>query len=64
MREMDYCAIRSMCGPEIADEIFGRRLPVGFDLDQPGDLTMIEGVIRDQDRCTSCPQATECFDGA
>lgn len=41
-RALSYCAVRSLAGKEVADEMFARHLPPGFDLDAPGDMALVE----------------------
>lgn len=59
-RSLDYCGVRSICGKEVADEIFARHLPLGFDIDQPGDELMVETIVREHSRCDSCPDLDRC----
>lgn len=60
-RRLDYCEVRSICGRDIADEMFGRRLPAGFDLDQPGDEVMVSAIVREESRCDTCQNRRCCF---
>ena len=46
-RAPSYCAVRSLAGKEVADEMFARHLPPGFDLDAPGDMALVESIVRD-----------------
>lgn len=61
-RFLDYCAARSLLGRDLADEMFGRNLPPGFDLDQPGDETMAARIVEEQPRCDACPSRQWCED--
>jgi hypothetical protein len=61
-RQLDYCGVRSLVGREAADEMFGRKLPVGFDMDQPGDEEMVTAIVADDAKCESCPDRHRCHD--
>jgi len=59
-RTLDCCAVRSLCGREAADEMFGRKLPFGFDIDQPGDEEMVARIAAEGARCDTCPDRVHC----
>lgn len=59
-RTLDYCGIRAICGKDAADCLFGRRLPEGFDMDQPGDEEAITTIVREASRCDKCPERAGC----
>lgn len=54
-RTLDYCAVRSLCGRETADEMFGRKLPIGFDIDHQADQDMVTRIAAERARCDTCP---------
>lgn len=63
-RTLDYCALRSLVGREVANEMFSLRIPDGIDMDHPGDQAMVDGIVRDNEqqfeRCWSCPDLDRC----
>ncbi|MBF0325972.1 MAG: hypothetical protein HQL42_13000 [Alphaproteobacteria bacterium] len=63
-RHLGYCGIRSLCGPDIADELHGRRLPVGFDCDFPPDQQAATAIAAARERqeaeCAACPSRDYC----
>ena len=59
-RTLDYCGVRSLCGREVADEMFGRRLPAGLDMDHPGDEEAVTAIVREAARCDDCQQREWC----
>ena len=60
-RYLDYCGVCSICGAEIADEIFERKLPPGFDLDEPGDEALITQIVAEALKCEQCAWNSVCF---
>lgn len=61
-RILDYCAVRALAGREIADEMFGRKLPFGFDADQPGDELALTAIVVEASRCETCVERERCLD--
>ena len=59
-RHLDYCAVRSACGRDLADEMFRRHIPVGIDVDQPGDQVALDAIVREASRCDDCPSSGDC----
>jgi hypothetical protein len=59
-RYLDYCSVKFICGSEIADELFERKLPAGFDLDEAGDMILLESIIKEELKCESCGWFAEC----
>ncbi len=59
-RALDYCAVRSLCGREVADEMFRRRLPPGFDIDHLADQALLDSILREVGRCDGCPDRHRC----
>ena len=59
-RALDYCAARSLCGKEAADEMFCRHLPPGFDIDHLADQALAAATVREEQRCDSCPDRDRC----
>ena len=52
---LSYCAVRSLCGKAIADEMFDRHLPHGLDMDVLSDQEIAAVLTREDDRCNRCP---------
>jgi len=61
-RRLDYCAVRSLCGRDAADETFGRHIPAGIDMDQPGDEESVTSIVREAARCDTCSDRALCHD--
>lgn len=59
-RYLDYCGVRAICGAEIADELFQRKLPQGFDLDEAGDMILLDSIIKEELKCEGCNWYDEC----
>lgn len=59
-RYLDYCGVCALCGPEFADELFQRKLPAGFDLDQPGDEELVTAIVKEQLKCELCGHYYTC----
>lgn len=60
-RYLDYCGICSICGSEIADDLFERKLPTGFDLDQPGDELLVASIVAEAFKCDICEWNGVCY---
>jgi len=59
-RTLDYCGVRSLCGKQIANELFGRTIPDGFDMDHPGDEEAISAIVREFEPCANCSYEDHC----
>ena len=59
-RALGYCATRALCGRKIADELCGRKLSAGFDMDQPGDEEMVAAIVREEAQCEACLDLEMC----
>lgn len=62
-RNPGYCATRSVVGKAEADKMFGRELPSGLDMDQPGDEAMVAKIVEEEDRCDACLYRAACHEG-
>lgn len=47
---LDYCGVRSLCGREVADEMFGRVIPRGLDMDFPADEDAVANIVSERER--------------
>ena len=57
---LSYCAVRSLCGKSIADEMFNRYLPPGIDIDVLSDQEIASVLTREDERCNRCPTKKHC----
>lgn len=60
-RGLDYCATRALVGADAADEMFGRRLPAGIDMDHLADQDMAAAIVAERAACEACAQHHHCF---
>lgn len=62
---LSYCGVRSLCGREIADEMFGLALPRGLDMDFSPDQEMVANIAADlraqEEKCAKCQHAGCCW---
>lgn len=61
-RVLDYCGVRALCGREAADEMFGRKIPPGVDMDFPPDQDAVTRIVEERSRCDDCLQRRWCHD--
>jgi len=60
---LSYCAVLALAGADIADEMFGRRLLAGIDMDHLGDQELVAAIVAERSACEACPQRRHCFEG-
>lgn len=57
---LDYCAVLSACGREVADELFGRKIPSGIDMDFLPDQEVVSRIAAERSLCDECSRRLDC----